>query len=102
MKSLCVEGWRFIPHSFALINQWQLLAFLNKKTITLGVRDAPYYSSHWRPAKGLFSVEQEIRLASIPTLDLDAPSDATLRISAPFDVSIRSHGRTVVFGTSEY
>jgi hypothetical protein len=27
-KSLIVEGWRFLPHSYAIVNQWQLLALL--------------------------------------------------------------------------
>jgi hypothetical protein len=29
-KSLIVEGWRFLPHSYAIVNQWQLLALLRR------------------------------------------------------------------------
>jgi glycosyltransferase involved in cell wall biosynthesis len=101
-RSLCVESWRFISHSYALINQWQLLSLLKRKDVALSVRDAPYYLDHWKPARGLFSAEQENMLASVPELGSDDSSDATLRISAPYDFSLCSRGRTAVFGTSEY
>src|SRR5882672_3617765 len=101
MRTLCVEGWRFLHHSFAMINQWQLLSLLKKQDISLSVRDVPYLRSHWQPVQGLFTEEQERRLSSIPDLAPDTPSDATLRIASPFDFSLQPNGRSVVFATSE-
>ena len=102
MKHLCVEGWRFIPHSYALVNQWQLLSIVKRKDIRLGVRDVPYYREHWRPTKGLFSSEQEQTLASIPACGTKDIFDAIFKISFPYDFSVPSESRTVVFGTSEF
>src|SRR5674476_10230 len=43
MKTLCVEGWRFIHHSFAMVNQWQLLSLLKRHDISLSTRDVPFF-----------------------------------------------------------
>ena len=102
MRTLCVEGWRFLHHSYAVVNQWQLLSLLKRNDLSLSVRDVPYFHQEWTARKGLFSPEQERRLESIPMLAPEEITDATLRISVPFDFSLRPKGRTVVFGTSEY
>lgn len=102
MRTLCVEGWRFLHHSYAVVNQWQLLSLLKRNDLTLSVRDAPYFQPEWTARKGLFSPEQESLLESIPRLGPGEPSDATLRMSVPYDFSLQPEGRTVVFGTSEY
>jgi glycosyltransferase involved in cell wall biosynthesis len=102
MKGLCVEGWRFIHHSFALVNQWQLLSLLKHEDLSLGVRDLPYYGPDWKAQKGLFSSEQEGMLESIPEAAPEAIFDATLRISYPFDFSLQPSGRTIIFATSEF
>jgi glycosyltransferase involved in cell wall biosynthesis len=102
MKHLCVEGWRFIPHSYSLVNQWQLLSIVKRKDIKLSVRDVPYYREHWRPTKGLFTSEQEQTLASIPTCGVKDNVDAIFKISFPYEFSVPSESRTVVFGTSEF
>jgi glycosyltransferase involved in cell wall biosynthesis len=101
MKSLCVEGWRFSPHSYALVNQWQLLSLLKRKDILLSVRDRPFYRNHWNVTKGLFNLEDETKLASIPILSANEFSDVTYRIAFPLDFSVLARGHTVVFGTSE-
>jgi len=101
MRSLCVEGWRFISHSYAMVNQWQLLSLLKRADIRLYVRDAAYFYQDWQPINGLFSAEQEASLAALPELRPDEYCDATLRISAPLDFSPCPVGKTIVFGTSE-
>jgi glycosyltransferase involved in cell wall biosynthesis len=102
VKSLCVEGWRFIPHSYAMVNQWQLLSLLKRKDISLSVRDVPLFRSDWRRTKGLFNIEDEKRLASIPIVAANEVSDVTYRIAFPYNLLPLAKGRTVVFGTSEY
>jgi hypothetical protein len=102
VKRLCVEGWRFSPHSYAMVNQWQLLSIANRKSIRLGVRDVPYYQGHWRPTKGLFATKQEQVLSSIPTCDINDTIDALYRIGFPYDFSVPESIRTVVFATSEF
>jgi glycosyltransferase involved in cell wall biosynthesis len=100
-RRLVVEGWRFIAHSYALVNQWQLLALLRRSDIAVSVVDAPFYRRHWQPQKGLFSAEEEHALESIEVAGPDVRAGATLRISAPFDFSPSRSDRTLVFGTSE-
>jgi hypothetical protein len=88
-------------HSYALINQWQLLSLSKRKDIALSVRDAPYLGGKWRPTKGLFRAEDENSLASMPVSRPDEEFDAVLRISLRYDFSLRARGRAVVFGTPE-
>ncbi len=102
MKTLRVEGWRFIPHSYAIVNQWQLLSLLKRKDTTIGIRDLHYVNNNWSPARGIFSPEQERELSSIPKDDFGDSVDAIYRISFPFDFSVPDKTRTVVFSTSEF
>jgi glycosyltransferase involved in cell wall biosynthesis len=102
MRRLCVEGWRFLHHSYALVNQWQLLSLLKRNDLSLTIRDAPCFQPDWTERKGLFTPEQERQLESIPVLAPGETPDATLRISYPFDFSLEPKGRTVLFATSEY
>lgn len=102
MRSLCVEGWRFLHHSFAVVNQWQLLSLLKRNDLSLSVRDLPYLTADWQAQRGLFSPEQERQLESIPVRAPDDAPDATLRLSYPFDFSLQPKGRTVLFATSEF
>ena len=58
-ENLIVEGWRFVPHSYAIVNQWQLLA-LARRDIRLKVVDAPFHRP-WRTQAGLFDPPAEQR-----------------------------------------
>ena len=71
MKSLCVEGWRFLSHSYALVNQWQLMSLAKRPGLALSVRDVPYIFDHWRQQRGQFHPAQEGMLAAIPILSRD-------------------------------
>ncbi|MEJ2624884.1 MAG: glycosyltransferase [Pseudolabrys sp.] len=102
MKTLCVEGWRQIHHSYAMVNQWQLLALLKRPDIALRVKDLPFYDELWQPCVGLFDAEDENRLNAIPARAENEAVDATYRIAYPYDFSSAGEGRTVVFATSEY
>jgi glycosyltransferase involved in cell wall biosynthesis len=100
-KSLIVEGWRFLPHSYAVVNQWQLLSLSRLEEIALKVRDMPLYRPRWRTASGLFDPTNEEILRSLKSAAAGECADATLRIAFPFDFSPSGSGRTAVFGTSE-
>jgi glycosyltransferase involved in cell wall biosynthesis len=102
MKTLRVEGWRFIPHSYAIVNQWQLLSLLKRKDISLSICDLTYYNPYWRPIRGLFSLDQERALSSIPASETDGVVDGVYRISFPYDFTVSNKNRTFIFGTAEY
>jgi hypothetical protein len=39
---ISVEGWRFLPHSYAMVNQNQLLHMLKLPGVMVTVKDQPY------------------------------------------------------------
>jgi glycosyltransferase involved in cell wall biosynthesis len=101
IRSLIVEGWRFLPHSYAMVNQWQLLAFSRRGDIALKHHDAPRYKADWPRSEGVFGPREEQLLASIATAAADEPADLLLRLYFPYDFSPSQARRTAVFGTSE-
>ena len=84
-KKLIVEGWRFLAHSYAIVNQWQLLSLHRRADVSLKVRDLPFCSRHWHSQEGLFEPVGERLLRSLPAAEMDENADVTLRISFPFD-----------------
>jgi glycosyltransferase involved in cell wall biosynthesis len=47
MKKLLIEGWRGINHSYAMVNQHQILALARCADIKLHHRDVPFFMSNW-------------------------------------------------------
>lgn len=101
MKKIRIEGWRFIPHSYAVVNQWQCLSFLQCPDITLSFLDVPYFSSRWRSTAGLFPEQQEEALCQMRSGTAEEGIDALLRISFPYNYR-PSRYPVWVFGTSEF
>jgi glycosyltransferase involved in cell wall biosynthesis len=99
-KRLIVEGWRFLPHSYAIVNQWQLLALLRRK-IVLKVVDVPYYRPSWQAQAGLFEPSAEQALRSIEVAQPTESADVTLRVFSPFTFSPSCSRLTAVFATLE-
>ena len=100
MPKLIVEGWRFLGHSYAIVNQWQCLALLRRPDVTLRIRDLPYYMPHWPQVHGLFPAEAEEALKALPLAADGEEADATLRVCFPYNLAPAGE-RTWVFGTSE-
>ncbi len=101
MKSLCVEGWRFLSHSYSIVNQWQLLSLMKRPDIALFHRDIEFFLPQWTVTNGLFSEADETKLKNIASGSIDLSYDALLRIAAPFNLDVKKGQRTVVFGTTE-
>ncbi len=99
-KSLIVEGWRFLPHSYAIVNQWQLLA-LQRRNINVKVVDVPFYRAAWQAQTGIFNPASEQALQSLSVAQSDEAADVTLRIFAPFTFSPSRSRLTAVFATLE-
>jgi glycosyltransferase involved in cell wall biosynthesis len=100
-KTLIVEGWRFLSHSYAMVNQWQLLALARRTDVALRVIDAPYARAVWRVQERLFDERSERVLRSLEPARRDEGADVTLRIFAPYDFSPSPSRETAIFATSE-
>ncbi len=99
---LAVEGWRSLSHSYAIVNQWQLLALTRRPDIELRVSDLPFFNPAWRLQPGLFHPESARVLGEIKPAQAGFMPGATLRLSYPYDLRRARTGRTVVYGTAEY
>ena len=100
--SLCVHGWREINHSYALVNQYQLLELAKHPQITLYHEDLPLFDPKWSAARNSagLDAERRLRIASIPAPGGESP-DVIYRIGFPFRLYGANAGKLVVFMTSE-
>lgn len=102
-KNVLVEGWRGINHSYAMVNQFQLLELRKLEGIRLFHRDLPFYHPEWnqtRNASG-FSAFQRAALDSI-WLHQGESIDAIYRISYPYRAYGGDSGKVFCFGTAEH
>lgn len=99
---IIVEGWRFIPHSYAIANHFQLLEMLKRPELKIFHRDMPFVQNKWQPVKGLLDPASEIALNAIPTPPPDCKADVTLRMYCPFNLASAKTPRTVMFGCTEW
>ena len=99
---LVVEGWRSLSHSYAIVNQWQLLALMKRPEIDLRIKDLPFLSETWRKQTGLFSHQSDRLIREIKQVRADFTPDVTWRVTFPYDLTPATTGRTLVYGTSEH
>ena len=97
---LGVEGWRFIPHSYAIVNQYQCAELARRMDVRLCHRDLAYYRTDWAPQRGLLPPAVEQRSASLAACAAGAPLDAVYRISQPLHFE-REQENQFVFATFE-
>ncbi len=102
--SLRVQGWRSIPHSYALINSYQLLELVNYPQLDVYHQDMPYVTNDWKATSGLLSLEAEERLNQIPKIDQPeaVKAEVTLRVYCPFNLATSLSQRTYMFGCTEW
>src|SRR4051794_25110777 len=100
-RTLVVEGWRWLAHSYAIVNQFQLLSLMKRGDVSLRHSDIPVANAKWIETSGLFDAERERALRGIAgPIDNERP-DAVLRIGYPIGLPPRTPGvdapRTAVF-----
>ena len=101
--NILIEGWRRINHSFALVNQWQILEL--QKSNKLYFKDIPFLSKKWDSKINASGFEDEkknlIEKIALPTKD--QIHDITYRISFPFDFNEKFNSKLLfVYGICEY
>ena len=100
--TLVVEGWRRGTHSYALVNQHQLLALSKVPGLSIRHHDLTP-PDDTLGAASLFSVDADDALQSLPAPNPGEVCDVAYRIAAPFDLEPSPRARrTCIFLTSEH
>lgn len=84
-KNLLIEGWRGVNHSFALVNQCQILELLKFEDLRLFHRDLPFAMPHWNSniLDAGFQEEDRQRIAALAEPEGEA-IDCVYRAVSPF------------------
>ena len=101
MKTLVVEGWRTSCHSYALVNQQQLLHLLRDSRFRLFHTDVPFCNPRWADIDSGLPPDAKARIAAIPAPPAASRADVIYRISYPFRVHAGA-SRVFVFATNEF
>ncbi|MGB3401902.1 MAG: glycosyltransferase [Microcoleaceae cyanobacterium] len=103
-SNLMVQGWRYIPHSYALINSYQLVELAQYPNLKVWHQDMPYVTEDWKPTQGLLSPQNEAILNQIPTINSSerVKADVTLRVYCPFNLTSSASEKTYMFGCTEW
>ncbi|MCX5928016.1 MAG: glycosyltransferase [Cyanobium sp. LacPavin_0920_WC12_MAG_63_22] len=102
-RSLCVEGWRDLNHSYSLVNQWQLLELL-RRPLRLCHRDTAPFNPAWNPRSNGSGLPQELldRIRQIPAPMAGEHFSAIYRINFPMNLLPGPADQVFVFGTPDY
>ncbi|PUE50445.1 hypothetical protein B9Z47_01385 [Limnohabitans sp. 2KL-1] len=92
---LQVQGWRGIHHSYALVNQFQMLAWLAQGVSLVHTDQASPY--HGIQQSGL-SADDNAKIQQIPA---EGPVDAVYRIWAPLDLRTAITCPTLTYAVTE-
>ena len=102
-KKLLIEGWRGINHSYAMVNQYQMLA-LAKLNIDFCHHDLPFFNPNWNQDQNFCGFD-ESAITCLNEVKIYADQDqidTTYRISYPYRLYPSKSDHLFVFGTSEY
>ena len=97
-----VEGWRFINHSYAVVNRNQLRWMLQDPRLVVTHKEMPLYSQAWqnKPVQDFPAYFADaLALQQSPEPEL---LDWTLRLDFPSRLEKPRHGRLLIFATNEY
>ncbi len=101
--NILIEGWRNINHSYALVNQWQMIEL--GKISNVSFKDVPYITENWNKIKNDSGLNNDMKniINSFKKPSENFNYDITYRISSPFNFNTKFNSKLlVVFGTTEY
>jgi glycosyltransferase involved in cell wall biosynthesis len=92
--AVLIEGWTRVPHSFAIVNCFQIIALVEEfSDMQLYVTETAYYYDFWQPGDySIFSERQRNILNGVRVWHGD-PIDLVYRIHFPLDVRDSSRFR---------
>jgi hypothetical protein len=95
-QTLRIEGWRGISHSYALVNQFQMLAFQKQGMVRLQHVDMPFIMAHWgqgQNSAGFSPADQSL----LENLSQPVMAQAVYKIYAPLELSTQTSLPTLTF-----
>lgn len=101
MKTLLIEGWRGINHSYSLVNQHQLLHFEEHPDLAVYHLDAPFSNDQWRKTTSGFDEDQSVAIDRYAPPASGKKIDVLYRMTFPFRLTGGAADRVFVFCTSE-
>jgi len=103
MQRLLIEGWRGINHSFAMVNQHQILALARCTNLQLHHRDMPFFMPHWNSKSNDagFGEADASFIAGLQDME-DGQPDFSYRISAPIPAPSLSNVPTLTYVITEF
>ena len=103
LKTVCIDGWRGVNHSFAMVNQHQLLAMLDMPDLQLYHRDMPWFMRHWsrQAMTAGFSAAAQARIDAVPAPATGAAVDCLFRLHSPTPTRFTPGLKTLSFMVTE-
>ena len=101
-RSLLVQGWTGINHSYAMVNQYQLIELVKDSSLNLFAREMSLYDQRWSKEKNGagFSDTESALLADIKAYAGESV-DAIYRIHSPNTLE-NSAARVITFLVTEF
>lgn len=96
-----VEGWRGISHSYALVNQFQLLHWQKNNLAAVQHIDMPFVMAHWASGENSAGFNEE-DLKIVQNISQDITPQAVYRIFAPFGLDTPVDLPTLTFAVTEF
>jgi glycosyltransferase involved in cell wall biosynthesis len=101
-RSVVVSGWRFIPHSYAVVCQSAALELSRRPGLRVLFEELPYFNPQWKALDAMFGADADAALRALPPPPADLRPDGELRCGFPLDAVRPSNAaRTAVFCTVE-
>lgn len=102
-RRVLVAGWRGVSHSFAMVNQHQMLALQRSGRVQLHHRDLPFFMPHWnaRDTGAGFGATDAAFIEGLMPLE-PALADVVYTICSPIPAPERLARRTVTFAVTEF
>ena len=106
MLSVLIEGWIKYPHSYAIVNVYQILSLL-KKGVKVYIKEQPAYNEEWKRIDDLTDIlltkEENDVINNLPVWKEKTEIDCIFRICYPYDLSPPEVSVPVaIFYTSEF
>jgi len=101
-KKILIEGWRYINHSYALVNQFQIKELIKNKNLEIYFFDVPYFNPSWNKDDNHSGFDNHDFLKNLKKPNLNSNFDLIYRLSYPLNLSGGNAKQIFVYGTSEF